>query len=72
MAGGARGARGKNVGTPLSKCFVPHVTVENGFSCRTSSWTLFEISKTSHNVHIVGYPHMQSPCQTSITSAPYA
>ena len=36
VAGGARGARGKNVGTPLSKCFVPHVTVENGFSCHTS------------------------------------
>ena len=31
VAGGARGARGKNVGTPLSKCFVHHVTVENGF-----------------------------------------
>ena len=44
----------------------------NRFIYDTASWTLFEISKASHNVHIVGYPHMHSPCQMSITSAPYA
>ena len=30
----------------------------NRFIYHTASWTLFEISKASHNVHIVGYPHM--------------
>ena len=72
VAGGARGARGKNVGTGLCRFLVIKFLKCNRFIYHTASWTLFEISKASHNVHIVGYPHMHSPCQMSITSAPYA
>ena len=69
---GAVVGRPKRVGTGLCRFLVIKFLKCNRFIYHTASWTLFEISKASHNVHIVGYPHMHSPCQMSITSAPYA